>query len=155
MLERLNDFPHAQSVSTSEATVRDYELGLGALQKIRGSWRFKESVRLSGLLLRHTWQLVDGYSSEEVLADLQRELEEAGNTTLLFSCDGRACGNGAQWANRVFQQRVLYGLDEMQRYRVYRIEGQAEYRLALYGSGRTADRQYLHADLLRLEQTGP
>ncbi len=150
LLRQLDDYPHARQVAFSEGKVRDYELGLGAMQKIRGSWRFKHGERFSGDLLRYTWQLVDGYTSEEVLAELERKLVEGGGAELLFSCESRACGHGAQWANRVFGQRVLYGRDELQRYRAYRVTAEGEYRLALYASARTADRQYLHADLLRI-----
>jgi len=70
----------------------------------------------------------------------------------LFSCDGRACGQGVQWANRVFHQRELYGREDLQRYRVYSLEGDSSYRLVVYGAERTLDRQYLHVDLLRIAQ---
>jgi hypothetical protein len=54
-----------------------------------------------------------------------------------------------QWANRVFRQRVLYGREDLQRYRVYALEeAGAQYRLVVYSAARTADRQYLHVDLL-------
>ena len=70
---------------------------------------------------------------------------------LLFSCEGRSCGQGVQWANRVFGERVLYGRDDLQRYRVYAPAEGDEYRLVLFSSARTADRQYLHAELLEIK----
>ena len=66
----------------------------------------------------------------------------------LFTCNGRACGHGSQWANRIFGQRVLYGREDMQRYRVYALEREVSYRMVVYSSSRTADRQYLHVELL-------
>jgi hypothetical protein len=150
LLQQLNDYPHAQQMAFSEQQVIDYELGLGALQKVRGAWRFKQSERVSGLLLRYTWQIVDGFTSREVMENLQGSLDKEEGAVMLFTCDGRACGHGAQWANRVFQQRTLYGMDDLQRYRVYSLQGESAYRLVIYSSSRTADRQYLHIELLRL-----
>ena len=34
-----------------EKEVYDYQIGLSALQKVRGSWQFKKSIRRSGLVL--------------------------------------------------------------------------------------------------------
>jgi len=150
LLQQLDEFPHARAVALSEAAVIDHEVGLGAMQKVRGAWRFKNSERHSGTLQRHTWQIVDGFTSLEVLQGLAEKVAEQEGSSLLFACQGRACGNGAQWANRVFQQRILYGRDDLQYYRVYALQADVEYRLVVYSSARTADRQYLHVDLLRI-----
>ncbi len=69
---------------------------------------------------------------------------------LLFSCEGRSCGQGVQWANRVFHQPVLYGREELQQYRVYSVGKEARSILVIYAAARTADRQYLHAEVLTL-----
>ena len=150
LLEQLNNYPHAELVDSSDSEVIDYEIGLGSIKKVRGVWQFKDSERLSGELLRYTWQIVDGFSSREVMDELVSLLKDKEGTSLLFSCDGRACGQGAQWANRVFRQRVLYGREDLQRYRVYELQDNGGYRLVLYGAARTADRQYLHVELLRI-----
>ena len=148
LLQALDGYPHAERVSHSQAEVVDHEIGLGAMQKIRGSWRFKTSERQSGTLIRYTWQIVDGFTSNEVLEEIETSLSDA---RLLFSCDGRSCGQGVQWANRVFRERVLYGRDDLQRYRVFDPQGDERYRLLLFSSARTSDRQYLHAELLMLQ----
>jgi hypothetical protein len=151
MLGQLNDYPHAQQVAMSELEVIDHEVGLGAMQKVRGAWQFKNSERLNGLLSRYTWQIVDGFTSEEVMEGLVAALEGAEGSRLLFSCEGRACGQGVQWANRVFRQRVLYGREDLQRYRVFALEeAGVQYRVVVFSAARTADRQYLHVDLLRI-----
>jgi hypothetical protein len=149
LLVQLSEYPHAELVASNEASVLDHEIGLGAMQKVLGSWRFKSSERHSGDLQRFTWQIIDGFSSAEVLQSLELKLQENG-ASILFECEGRACGHGAQWANRVFGQRVLYGRDDLQRYRVYGLQGDTEYRLMLYAAARTADRQYLQVDLLQI-----
>jgi hypothetical protein len=149
-LQQLNDYPHARQIAASEEQVIDYEIGLGAIQKVRGTWRFRDSERLSGNLLSYTWQIVDGFTSREVMEKLLASVEEKEHAKILFSCDGRACGHGAQWANRVFNQRMLYGMDDLQRYRVYSLQSGSMYRLIVYSSSRTADRQYLQVNLLKI-----
>ena len=146
LLQQLDDYPHAEQAAFSEQEVIDHEVGLGAIKKIRGVWQFKESERLSGTLTRYTWQIVDGFTSLEVMQELIALLQTEKGVELLFECQGRACGHGAQWANRVFRQRILYGREDLQQYAVYRIPG--EFRMAIYSAARTADRQYLHVDLL-------
>lgn len=154
LLQELDDYPHAQLIASSDEQVLDYELGLGSMKKVRGVWRFKDSERKTGQLHTYTWQILDGFSSEEVMQSLQASVEERENTSMLFSCDGRSCGQGAQWANRVFRQRVLYGREDLQRYRIYAVQGPegTENRLVIYSAARTADRQYLHVELLQITQ---
>lgn len=151
LLLQLDDYPHAQQIATFDKPVIDHEIGLGAMQKLRGAWRFKDSERLSGELSSYTWQIVDGFTSQEVMAELVDTLAEREGGSLLFACEGRACGQGVQWANRVFHQRVLYGREDLQRYQVYTLhDADTAYRLLIYSAARTADRQYLHVELLRI-----
>lgn len=150
LLQQLNDFPHAKALDFNESQVRDYEVGLGAMRKVGGAWTFKRSERLDGLLTSYTWQIVDGFTSLEVLDDLEATIAERTKGELLFGCDGRACGPGVQWANRVFHQRLLYGREELQRYRVYAMGDEPFDLLLVYSGARTADRQYLHAELLQV-----
>ncbi|WP_241263363.1 DUF4892 domain-containing protein [Parahaliea mediterranea] len=150
LLLELDAFPHARRVDMSRESVVDYEVGLGAMQKHLGDWQFKNSRRLDGERLRYSWQIVDGFSSREIFEGLVGEVGQLPGSELLFACEGRACGNGAQWANRVFGQRVLYGRADEQRYRIYRVGG--EHYLLAYASARTSDRQYLHAELVTLAE---
>lgn len=151
LLDELESFPHALSIARSTEVVRDHEIGLGPIQKSMGAWVFRDSVRMNGELQRATWQIVDGFTSREVLKRLERNLAGQVTATRLFACDGRACGSGSQWANRVFGQRLLYGRADDQSYRVYAVEGgEGAYRVLLYSGARTADRHYLHVDVLTL-----
>ena len=50
LLQELDDYPHAQVISSSDEQVLDYELGLGSIKKVRGVWRFKDSERKTGHL---------------------------------------------------------------------------------------------------------
>jgi len=151
LLEQLNDYPHAQQVELVEKDVIDHEFGLGMLKKVRGVWQFKKSERLSGHLMRYTWQIIDGFTSREVMEELARLVQNLEGSELLFECEGRACGRAAEWASRVFQQRILYGREDLQRYQAFALMDGATYRLAIYSAARSADRQYLHVDLLRVK----
>jgi hypothetical protein len=149
-LEQLDAYPHARQIAFSKQEVLDHEIGLGAIQKAGGEWRFKHSERLSGTLVSYTWQIVDGFTSAQVMEDLLDSVAKREGASLLFSCQGRACGQGVQWANRVFHEQVLYGREDLQRYSVYAPQGEETYRLVAYSAERTEDRQYLHVDLLRI-----
>jgi hypothetical protein len=139
---------HTTEVSHSGPEDTDYLLGLGALQKIGGRWRHKKSEALQGSLERITWQVIDGFTAEEGFAYLRAQLPP--EAELLFECDGRSCGSSAQWADRVFHQRLLYGHDERQHYAVWRIsEGTNTWTVVLYAVDRANRRHYLQLDLLR------
>ena len=152
LLSRIDSYPHTELVERTEAQVIDHEVGLGALQKVRGLWRFKSSERLTGTLIRYTWQVIDGFSSEEVFQQLAASVEKLPDAKQLFDCQGLSCGHGSQWANRVFRQRILYGRNADQHYRVYSLGPGAEHRLLVYAAVRTADRQYLHVELLSVTE---
>jgi len=149
-LQRLDRYPHSVTVDSAIEAVRDYEIGLGAIQKVGGAWQFKHSQRLSGTLTRYTWQIVDGFQAGDILDEVADSVTEVPGNELLFECAGRSCGPAVQWANRVFGQRVLYGRDADQRYRVYALPGPPALRLLLYSAVRPPDRQYLHAELLEV-----
>lgn len=152
VLQTLEAFPHAESMERRELQVVDHQVGLGALQKIHGDWEFRDSERLSGHLTRETFRIIDGFAAAQVLASLEEQLVAQGSQ-LLFRCEGRACGHAAQWANRVFGQRVLYGRADEQRYRVHTLQRDGrEWRVVLYAGARTSDRQYVHVDVLALER---
>jgi hypothetical protein len=150
ILAWVEQYPHTEKVANSVDDVQDLEVGLGALQKVRSAWQFKDSERVTGELQRNTWQLASGFSSAELFEELSQKTEQLAGSELLFACNGRACGHGSQWANRVFGQRILYGRDDQQHYSIYRVEEEARYRLLIYSSVRSTSRQYLHIDLIRL-----
>ncbi|MFT7288316.1 MAG: hypothetical protein ACI87W_002434 [Halieaceae bacterium] len=153
MLLAIDEFVHLEMHDSQlSSPVRDYLVALGAVQKIRGVWAPSDSERVSGLRTSYTWKLLDGYTSAEVLEEITGQFVAAGDTEPLFACEARACGRSVQWANRIFRQRLLYGVEVSQRYRAYRLQRDGkEYRLLLYSSYRTGDRQYLHAEVIELD----
>lgn len=151
LIQQMDEYPHTEQVAFSETEVIDHEVGLGAMQKVHGEWGFKDSERLSGTLLRYTWLIGNGFSSEEVMEQLLDSVLDIEGVSELFACDGRGCGRAVQWANRVFNKRVLYGREALQHYRVYALPGEPEARFLAYSAERTSDRQYLHVEWLLIK----
>ena len=153
--EVLSHYSHAQLVASEQGPVVDYELGLDALQKRLGQWGFDKSVRVSGFRVASTYQIQDGFSANQLADELEADVKNRGYD-VLFSCLGRDCGRAVQWANRVFQQRLLYGQENEQRYwiAVKQTAGGVQVNLA-YASFRTEARQYLHIEVLDLEGPVP
>lgn len=155
LLRDVDALPHADRFARSEEAVVSYEIGLGPIEKHFGDWQFKDSVRVDGERNRYGWQIVDGYSAATVYRDLVDSAGDWPDSELLFRCEGRGCGNAAQWANGVFGERVLYGRADAQRYSVYRMSGEEGlWYLLAYAASRTADRQYLHAEVVSVEGGG-
>ena len=133
--------------------VRYYLVPLGAVQKVRGKWSPRESERVTGTREAHTWRITEGFTVDDIVDDLAGRLAEDAGAELRFQCGGISCGSSVQWANTVFNERLLYGTQDSQRYRVYAIdEGGDEYRLLIYGAARTVDRQYLRVELLDVDE---
>lgn len=126
----------------------DYLVGLGAYQKIHSRWRLAGSDVIRGELTRVTWQVQEGFTAQEGFDWYRDQLPDSAKK--LFECEGLACGASVQWANRQFEQRILYGHDDRQRYGVWRVEDAGEtWTLVLYAVDRANRRHYVHLDRLR------
>lgn len=147
-----NAYTHLENIDSEPGReVVDYLVPLGAIEKIRGVWSPRRSERQSGVLQSYTWRVLDGYTAHEMVDEFDQRLALNETTLKRFACDARACGSSVQWANRIFQQRLLYGTEASQRYRVYDVTVAGEsYRILIYGSARSSDRQYFHAEALKL-----
>lgn len=154
VFDSLTELPYVESVDEErDVPVRAHLVALGAMQKERGVWRPSESERHDGRLYRYTWRAIDLYPSEQLMEDLVRDLSGDFELRLRYQCEARACGSSAQWANTIFKQRILYGREASQQYRAYDAEvGGRSWRIMLYSSARSSDRQYLHGELLALPQ---
>jgi len=146
-LPRIETWAHATEFERLGPEPADYLLGLGALQKVGGRWRHKRSESVVGELTRVTWQIDEGYTSGEAYGWLLTRLPAGAEE--LFACRGRSCGSSAQWADRVFRRRVLYGHDERQNYSVWRwSDGERTWFAVLYAVDRANRRHYVHLDLI-------
>jgi hypothetical protein len=152
ILEALSELPYVEVEDVErDVNVRSHLVALGAMQKEGGVWQPRASERADGSLSRYTWRVVDLYTSVQLMNDLIAQLSEALSLEPLYNCEARACGSSAQWANRIFKQRVLYGRESEQRYQVFAVDvADVSYRIMLYATARTSDRQYLHGEVLQL-----
>ena len=134
---------HALLIGQVNSYVSDREIGLDALQKRLGHWGFENSIRVSANLQEATYQIVDGYSAAESLQQHVQNFTTEYGVTTLFQCEGRDCGRSVQWANRVFEERLLYGQDNDQTYWVGKTDSDDPAVYVAYSAYRTESRQYL------------
>jgi|GEM_PF-652710 hypothetical protein len=140
----INDHWSTQLRSHTSGSIRAFRIPLGAMKKTAGIWRLESSEAITGSRRRLTWQ-VEGEPVLELFNTLAETMGES--AALQWQCDGRACGNAAEWANKVYQERLLYGRDEFMAYRAFRLDDGVW--LTLFSAARTADRQYLHVDIVK------
>ena len=108
-------YPSAEVVRVSEdMTVASHELMLGAMRRNNTlvtpeASRFVQGTRVS------TTYFVPSEQRPDVVASYYESLLTK-DGTMLFSCRGRSCGSSNDWANGVFDESILYGPDQDQRY---------------------------------------
>lgn len=129
--------------STNTSRAEPFLVPLGSMKKSGGVWLPENFDPIVGEIDRTTWS-VKGQSVlslyEQFNAQMSSQLEPA------WQCEGRSCGNGSEWASRVYGERLLYGRDEFMRYSAFKTESGVW--ITLFCAARTADRQYLHLDIV-------
>ncbi len=142
--------PRAQLVQERSERAVPYEFVTGSMHREKHIVKPERSVRVTGDLVRRTWQLADDDSLERAVQRFHDELAVRGS--IVFSCDGRRCGRSTYWANNVFQVAVLNAPDSDQHYLAARIEdGDVVTLVAVYVVRRANGRLYAHADTLRTD----
>ncbi|GAA0684021.1 hypothetical protein GCM10009104_06620 [Marinobacterium maritimum] len=140
----LEPFPLSSVISEVHRPDPDYRLMLGGIVKINGLIRSDSEQRLQAVLTRITWQLPAGYGPDAGFNYLREQLLGKG-AEVLFECAGRECGPSSLWANEIFGQSRLYGVDRTQFYAALSLP---QAHLAIYAVRRGNGRVYLHLDLL-------
>ena len=153
LFDFLESLPFAKKVEERDEKVRLHLVGLGGIKKVRGVWNPAELERVNGRLVAATWQIMDGATSAVVFEEAVAVIEARDDARVLFACSGHLCGPSVQWANLVFDQRILYGRVASQNYSVYALgpEGDATHRVIVYSSARTSERQHLHTEIIELD----
>tara|TARA_B100000809_G_scaffold265553_1_gene324758 strand:- start:11015 stop:11551 length:537 start_codon:yes stop_codon:yes gene_type:complete len=126
-----------------------YTLPTSAMRKVNGVIGAEYNLSLSGQLSSYTWEMMPGLSAKMVHEKALTELK-AVNVEVLYQCHGRSCGSSNQWANQVFHQSRLYGLDSQQSYAALKqdtLKGQNYY--ALYSTERGNKKVYLHLEMIK------
>jgi len=144
---QLDPFPQSELISSEQRQEPDYRLMLSGIMKINGQIRADHEQRLQASLSRMTWQLPSGYNPESGFNFVRAQLSGKG-AQVLFECSGRQCGPSNIWANDIFGQARLYGVDNSQFYAAFRLE---QAHVALYVVRRGSGRVFLHLDVLENE----
>lgn len=150
----VDGFPGAEIVDYREEVSTNYSLVLGRMQRISGQVTPSAAERFQGNLTRITYLIPNGFSEAEVYDFYRGQLVDD-NQRELFTCQGRDCGSSNYWANEVFDNRILYGPVQNQRYLATTFEtdlpGTSHIGYAaLYVVRRANQRLYAHLDMLAL-----
>lgn len=153
-LAEASDFPELVHPTGAElvkeqvdATKAAYQVVLGALEKINRQLEPEASETVIATRAARTYYLPQSRRTAKVLAHYQPQLEALGE--LLYQCSGRTCGSSSYWANRIFDEAILYGPEQYQHYLVLQIGDSADY-LAVYIGQRATRKIYVHITHFRL-----
>ena len=125
----------SEVVEVSQAgPVERHKIFLSRLKKISNSLSRDEYQMVQGVLQGQTYKADDDATLEEVMASLDRAVDEGYER--LFECVGRGCGSSNEWANAVFGKPKLYGPESTQFYWVGKAVQSQTYWL-VYGSKRS------------------
>lgn len=146
--DRFSDPPWLPSGSKqidSRSEEGTFDFILSGAEKIRRDIVIDRLQEVTGQRETRTWQV-------PVSANLQRLADSitAEFTASLFACRGRDCGRSNVWANAVFENALLFGPDDKQRYLagIMTIDGR-QVLIAAYLVQRGNLRKYLHLQIVQ------
>jgi hypothetical protein len=136
-------------VERSQLGAPYYILPTSAMRKVNGEIGAEFNLYLSGQLTSYTWEMMPGLSAKVAYDTALEELTLA-DAEVIYQCHGRACGSSIQWANKVFNQSRLYGLDTQQSYAALKKDTpQGLDYYALYSTQRGNKKVYLHLEMIQ------
>lgn len=100
--------------ASSESEAKMHLVVLGSLEKVNHVVEPEASEIMKGRLSWQTFYLPQARRTKRVAEHYHQELGKLGE--LKFSCKGRSCGSSSYWANRIFEQAILYGPEQYQYY---------------------------------------
>ena len=139
-------FPLSTLDNQSARATPDYQLPLSQITRIQGILRTQNELRLSGDLIRRTWQLSPGNTPDQGFEHVRDQLLRQ-QANILFECSSRQCGASNLWANQVFGYANLLGVDSTQFYLAAEL---ATGHMAVYAVRRGNGRSYLHIDYIHV-----
>ena len=140
-------YPRSQLVdSAEEESVSTHRIMLGALERVNHEITPEVSRYVQGKRIRKTYLLVDEQRTNLVFGFYVDQLARQGQ--VLYECAGRACGSSNDWANGVFERRILYGPEQYQHYSVGLVKDQY---LAIYVAQRATGQVYVHVDIIKAQ----
>ncbi|MCK5893988.1 MAG: DUF4892 domain-containing protein [Endozoicomonadaceae bacterium] len=147
-LPGIERYPNAEIVRYAYGKKTNYPLVGSAVKKVNGIVRADEEYRLDGQWLRIIYLLPEGHTSDagfQYFSDRLKQLK----VEAIYQCENRHCGRSNLWANTVFEEANLYGLDKEQFYSLSarQVDGKTEYYV-LYTVRRGNRRVYAMVDRL-------
>ncbi|WP_370978890.1 DUF4892 domain-containing protein [Agaribacterium sp. ZY112] len=139
-----------REISSKQDETIEYRLTLSSLKNVNAQIVAEQERWIKGDLNSQTWEFDSALSKDEAWSLLERLVTSVGASEL-YACDGLACGASNAWANERFNNKVLYGMDASQRYRVFSLN-QGQEIWVLYFVQRGNRRIYAHLDQLSLTQ---
>ena len=151
MLWAVEPLTGSENIHSSKTQVKDHRVILGALERIKGAMRPESEIRVGGRLQQDMWQAPIGHSQVEAFNFVVNALNKSAVT--LFECEGRQCGLSNDFANQVFQQRLLYGRDSDQLYWVGYEAGKQPVLWVVYGIQRSNKRAYTFVESIKVNSS--
>lgn len=125
----------------------DHIIALSKNKKINGQWRFDDSIRFQGVLIKTLYEINAEEDINAIIVFYDSILKDA-KYSVLFACKGRYCGSSNEWANATFKESRLYGVDDSQAYWIVK---SANITWVLYLIRRGNDRIYWYVETLQTE----
>lgn len=148
-LAGFNDAKLIGSEIGSEAN--NYRLALGSIRKKQNQLRPELEITLSAEINRLTFEIAREYGPNEVFQYFFDQLKSK-SFDILYQCHAAECGSNAHWANRIFKQRLLNGVERSQHYIVAQLNVSGTANLSryvvFYLVQRGNKRLYVHFDLV-------
>ncbi|MCH8551308.1 MAG: DUF4892 domain-containing protein [Natronospirillum sp.] len=88
-----------------------------ALRRIERDFAPDDAERVDVLFSR--WQVIEidrAHDQADVFEQVRRSWKENDGYQEIFHCEGNSCGTSQHWANEVFNESILYGLNRHQHY---------------------------------------
>lgn len=149
---KITNFTDSKLVTSEiDKDVVNHRLALGSIRKKQNQLRPEIEIKLSGKISRLTFEVDSQYGPLEVYQYFLGQLQTTA-FDILYQCHASECGSNTHWANRVFKQRLLNGLERTQHYIVARLNAvdaaEPTRYIVFYLVQRGNKRLYLHFDLI-------
>lgn len=108
-------FPGGVLLFEARSEAPGYRLPLGTLKRKDGRLQPEFEKKLDAEVRQFTWEISRNVSPLEIYKYYQQMFSDEAYE-VLYRCKSRACGSNSHWANQIFEQRVLNGLVDSQRY---------------------------------------
>jgi len=123
---------------------------LSYLQRVSNQVRAKDELELQGIWQSFTYELSIKHKLSNVVREVLINFYHQ-NGQILTWCENRECGSSALWANYVFNQPRLNGLDDAQIYAVIMVKNEDQNTftvIVMYAIKRGNQKSYVHFEVI-------